>query len=359
MYGLYIHIPFCKKKCSYCDFISYQGKEQLIPDYLSGVYREMEKYAGQPLTTIFVGGGTPTLLSNEQIIALMKKIRSLFSTRGLSEITFEANPESLTPDRLRALKTAGVNRLSIGLQSFSDPELEFLGRVHDLAAFKRAFATARQFGFANINVDLIYGLPHQTVLGWQKSLESLLSLDPEHISLYPLTIEEGTPFERDGVKVDDDLQAEIYDWSIDYLAGHGWCHYEISNWSKVGYKCRHNLLYWRNMEYIGVGAAAASYYKGFRMKNTNDIGEYLRMVDIGASPASEKEAIGTGKKLIEEVILNLRCMDGVTVSDEMQKKYGPIIENLAEKKLIEYSGQNMKLSRKGMQFANQVMKEFV
>jgi oxygen-independent coproporphyrinogen III oxidase len=359
MYSLYIHIPFCKRKSYYCDFASYHGSENLLPDYLSSLTKEMERHYKMPISTIYIGGGTPSILSSQQLTYLMSEIRRIFSLRTLSEVTIEVNPESLTDEKIRVLKTAGINRVSIGLQSFDDTNLQFLGRLHSLTHFLERYNSLRQFEIYNINVDLMYGLPGQTILEWQRSLGDLVKLNPEHISLYPLTIEEGTHFFDKKVEIDDKIQAEIYDWSIDYLQGHGYNHYEISNWAKIGYKSRHNMTYWTNKEYLGVGVSAASYLNGYRYKNTSDIQEYITMISIGASAVEEKEKIDSQKRLSEEIILNLRCTAGVVLSDDINSKYPDEIKKLLNRKLIEVEGSSLKLTRKGLLFANQVMKEFV
>lgn len=359
MYSLYIHIPFCRKKCNYCDFASVPGRDALIPSYLDAISKEMGKYSRFPISTIFIGGGTPTLLSSSQFEELFNDIRKHFNCHRLSEITVEANPESLDTEKLKALKTLGVNRLSIGLQSFMDEELEFLGRVHNSRDFMKVYEAARHMDFANINIDLIYGISNQTMLHWQRSLQSAVTIAPEHISIYPLTIEEGTVFGDTNITVDEDEQASMYEFSIDFLKSKGYSHYEISNWSKPGFKCRHNMTYWQNQEYIGIGVAAASYIKGFRKKNCSNIDEYLRLIEAGASPIEEYESIDSDRKISEEVILKLRCTNGLLLDKHMENRYGTIIERLAGKNLLEKDGQNIKLTRRGLLLANQVMKEFI
>ncbi|MCB4792463.1 MAG: radical SAM family heme chaperone HemW [Elusimicrobia bacterium] len=359
MYSLYIHIPFCRKKCNYCDFVSFHGQEETIPVYLESVEKEMKKYSTNHIFTIFIGGGTPTLLSCANFETLFKSIRTNFNCHRLSEVTVEANPESLTLDKLKTLKTIGVNRLSIGVQSFMDEELFYLGRVHSFQDFLNAYDLARRVDFANINIDLIYGMPNQTLLHWQRTLQTAVSLAPEHISIYPLTIEPGTPFASSNIAVDEDEQAGMYECSMDYLASKGYRQYEISNWSKEGFKCRHNLTYWHNYEYIGIGVSAASYIKGFRKKNTSNLEEYIRLIEVGASPIQEYENIDYNKKLSEEIILNLRCTSGFFLHKHIEQKYRNVIEVLIKKGLLQKDNQNIKLTRQGLLMANQVMKEFV
>jgi oxygen-independent coproporphyrinogen III oxidase len=359
MLGLYIHIPFCKKKCSYCDFISYPGKQDLIKPYIKALYREMSRYEGRSISSIFVGGGTPTLLSGEDIKELLSYIRGNFNCLHLSEITFEANPDSLDDERLRALKVSGVNRLSIGGQSFTDANLKYLGRVHDAESLRSAVSSAQKYGFSNINVDLIYGLPGQTILEWQDDLLNAASFGLQHVSAYPLTIEEGTALHSDGVIVDEDHQAEIYEWTMDYMASLGYEHYEISNWSLPGYKCRHNLVYWNNKEYIGIGAAAASYLDGTRRKNCGSLEEYIARIDGGLDATEEVDEIDARKRLVEDLILKLRCSSGIQVSENIEDKYGRTIKRFLADKLLENAGGNIRLTRRGRVLANQVLREFV
>ncbi|MFH1369292.1 MAG: radical SAM family heme chaperone HemW [Elusimicrobiota bacterium] len=359
MIGLYIHIPFCKKKCRYCDFVSFPGKHDLIPAYLEALYTELKRYSGQSLVSIYAGGGTPTLLSPGQVRELFGAIRNSFNCIHLSEITFEANPESLSEEKLGALKVEGVNRLSIGAQSFCERNLSYLGRIHTEDAVKKAVAAARKHHFSNIGLDLIYGVPGQTLPEWQADLKKAVSLKPEHISAYPLTIEPDTPLHSEGTEVDEDFQAELYEWTMDYLFSEGYQHYEISNWSLPGFKCRHNMIYWDNQEYMGVGAAAASYFKGVRRKNCGTIEEYISRAAAGKDISEESETIDPVTKISEEIILKLRCAGGVEVSEYIASRYGETINKFLEQKLLERRDKSVRLTKRGFILANQVMREFV
>jgi oxygen-independent coproporphyrinogen-3 oxidase len=359
MYGLYVHIPFCRRKCNYCDFVSREGTGENYDAYLSTLALEMQQYPGMSLLTAFIGGGTPSILSSAQLDRLFSDIRRIFNCTHLAEMTFESNPESLNDEKLRALKKAGVNRLSIGAQSFADDELAFLGRVHTSRDFERAYAAGRRFGFSNINIDLMYGLPGQALAAWKKNLEKAVAFGPQHLSLYPLTIEPGTAFAGNQVAIDEDLQAEMFEWSIDFMAQEGYEHYEISNWARSGYVCRHNLMYWHNGEYVGVGAAAASHRGLRRWKNRSSIDDYMAGVKSQDNIIEELEDIDHAQRLSEDIILRLRCRSGIVFSQDISERFGGKIEELVGQNLLERVGENIRLTRRGILLANQVMKEFV
>ncbi len=358
MYGLYLHIPFCKKKCKYCDFISVPYKKELADAYTSALIGEMKRYEGISLATLYVGGGTPSVLSIENLTDIFKNVYDRFDCK-LSEITVEANPESLNEDKLLALRSLGVNRLSIGVQSFCTEELDFLGRVHSSKDFWNCLDNARRLGFDNINIDLIYGLPKQSLEEWQNNLKSALCARSEHVSIYPLTIEPNTEFHRICVTTEEESQADMYDWSLDFLESAGYEHYEISNWALPGRRSSHNMIYWQNGEYIGVGAAAASHLNGKRWKNMAGIENYISKIGSGENPADEIDVIDSDKKLSEEIILKLRCMPGICLTKEVTDKYGSAIERLVSNELLEICGKNLRLTRRGYLLANVVMKEFV
>jgi oxygen-independent coproporphyrinogen-3 oxidase len=348
MKGLYVHIPFCKSKC-----------ESRFDDYLDALRLEMLQYRGHRVGTVFIGGGTPSLLQPRQLRTLLIDIRENFNCRSVVEFSIESNPESLTDEKLHIMRSNGVNRLSIGLQSMNDRNLRFLGRVHSVFDSCTAMAGARRLGFSNINIDMIYGLPGQTILEWQLELQQALRFNPEHISIYPLTIEDGTVFALAGVKVDNDAQAEIYEWTMDFMQAHGYEQYEISNWSKTGYRCRHNLIYWSNKEYIGIGAGAASYFTGVRRTNTGIVDGYISAITLGKDASNEREVIGESTFAAEEMILKLRTADGVMLRHDIKRRYGAVIKSLTDRKLLSCGGSVLRLTRQGKLLANQVMKEFV
>jgi oxygen-independent coproporphyrinogen-3 oxidase len=293
------------------------------------------------------------------LTGLLEQVKRNFDCSRVFEITVEANPESLAVEKLAVLKQAGVTRLSMGVQSFSDRELQTLGRIHTAATAEQSFRNARKLRWDNINIDLIYGLPSQTLPAWQTNLEKALSLEPDHLSLYPLTIEPDTAFSRQGAVVNEEMQAEMYERSIDFLAMHGYEHYEISNWARPGYECRHNLRYWQNKEYIGIGVAAASYLNGRRTKNCSDLQKYCDLISNDLSAIEEEDIIDATKKLSEDMILKLRCRAGIAVSDEIHHKYGAVITKMTALDLLERNEGTIRLTRRGMLLANQVMKEFV
>ena len=347
MIGLYIHIPFCRKKCGYCDFVSSPAHGELITRYVGALVLEMKRHERAKISTIYVGGGTPSILSKENIAALFNSIYKTLDCSEVREITFEGNPESLDFEKLAALRSLGATRLSIGAQSFDDAELARLGRVHTAGDFAAAFNNAKVLGFKNIGLDLIYGLNGQSFWQWKKNLIKAVSFDSEHISLYPLTVEEGTPFYRAGIVTDEDVQATFYEWSMDFLMRRGYEHYEISNWSKPGYRCIHNLNYWHNGEYIGIGVSAASHMGSKRYKNTSDVNAYIEKALSNADLLEESEPIDADKKVSDEIILNLRCAQGVRWSVEKHTKYGTVVTDLMRQSLVEIHGPNIRLTRKG------------
>ncbi|MDD5491593.1 MAG: radical SAM family heme chaperone HemW [bacterium] len=371
--GLYLHFPFCQQKCNYCDFNSYAGMNHLLPKYLSALTQElfMYKVHVSVVDTIYIGGGTPSLLAINDITRLFDSIRRNFYVADRAEITMETNPGSCTLEKLKVIKMNGVNRLSIGLQTFNNESLKKLGRIHTVEDFISTFQYARQAGFTNINVDLIYGLPWQTGEEWQDTLAGVLEVDPEHISLYSLTIEEGTPFGQDLKagrikKIDEELEAEMYENAVKLLKANGYEHYEISNFAKPGKRCRHNQIYWRNEEYVGLGAGATSYMGRVRYTNVKEIPQYIEKVFGNDYATSEKEALKLNKIIGETIMLNLRLLDGFKM-DDLQKRfktnidqlYGPTIKILSNQGLLKEEEGMVKLTDHGLMIANQVFQRFV
>ncbi|MEN9563177.1 MAG: oxygen-independent coproporphyrinogen-III oxidase, partial [Chloroflexota bacterium] len=293
--SIYIHIPFCKHRCAYCDFNTYAGQESLIPAYVEALIREIEfigSHSNVPtfnVPTVFFGGGTPSLLSGTQFDSVMSALSSAFNISADAEVTIEANPGTISPEKLDSIRKAGINRISFGVQSSNTEELRMLEREHDFFTVIEAVSTARKAGFSNLNLDLIYALPEQTLESWQTTVKRVLELEPEHISAYALTLEHGTPFGKWADKgilplPDPDLAADMYEWTMDHLQQPGYAQYEISNWvkqvegqkSKVNdlrpstfdsfphYACKHNIQYWRSLPYLGLGAGAHGYAGGYR-----------------------------------------------------------------------------------------------
>ena len=358
--GLYIHIPFCKQKCNYCDFASYPGQEMQIDAYLGALGHEAALNKEIACKTLYVGGGTPSLLADHQLRRLAKIIRKNFTPiTSFEESTFEANPESLTPAKIAVLRELGFNRLSVGLQSFNDDELKTLGRVHNAQQFLAAYEAARAGGFANINVDLMAGLPGQTLQNFTDSLRRLMDLRPEHISVYGLQIEEGTPFFMQGIVCDQGLMRQMLEETNTQLTAAGYHHYEISNYALPGKEAVHNTNYWQNGEYIGLGCAAASYRNGKRKQNTPDLTEYIFDMEGGKTPIVFSERLTGKAREGETLMLALRLLDGVELTLGQSELFGAEIEKHIQNGLLCRVDKKVKLSEQGLYLANEVMRSFV
>lgn len=358
--GLYIHIPFCKQKCNYCDFASFPGCEDLIEDYLHALFLEAAACPVKKCDTLYVGGGTPSLLSLNRLEILCGEIDKHFGPIcSFEESTFEANPESLTRPKIELLKAAGFNRFSLGLQSFNDHELKTLGRVHDSATFLRVWEDLCACGVQNINVDLIAGVPGQTLDSFLSSLEKLVVLRPEHISVYGLQIEEGTPFFERGVICDQLLMRKMLEQTRARLQAAGYHHYEISNFARPGFESKHNTRYWQYQDYIGLGSAAASFTGGQRRQNIADVREYIRRINAGQSPVDFTERL-SGKTLEgEKLMVGLRRLDGVELSALQRQFFGNEIARHIQNGLLVQEGKKVKLSDEGLFLANEVFYSFV
>ncbi|MBR1980764.1 radical SAM family heme chaperone HemW [Candidatus Proelusimicrobium excrementi] len=358
MLGLYIHIPFCVSKCFYCDFASYPGKTALIAPYLKALTKEAGFYKLKTKPgTVYVGGGTPSFLNEEQIKILLDFINANYGG-GFKEFTFECNPESLNEDKLKILKEGGVNRLSLGLQSFNDKELKLIGRAHDAASFLKAYRLAVKY-FDNINIDLIAALPGQTKDSFLTGLKEVLALKPKHISLYGLQVEEGTPLFRQGYSYDDDFYVDLLESAYQILTSHGFGQYEISNYAKPGRESMHNINYWLGGEYLGLGAAAGGYLGGERYGNITGIEEYISAVNKGEKPLAFKETLCGKAKIGERIMTAFRYLKGFKPDLQMLEYFGEDFKTLLKSGLIENDGENLKLSAKGKYFANQVFSRFV
>ena len=358
--GLYIHIPFCKQKCNYCDFASFPRCEDLIDDYLHALFLEEDSCAVKKCDTLYVGGGTPSLLSVRQLEKLCQGVKAhVGPISSFEESTFEANPESLTRPKIELLQAAGFNRFSLGLQSFHDEELKTLGRVHDTAAFLRVWEDLRACGVQNRNVDLIAGVPGQTLDSFLSSLDKLIALAPEHISVYGLQIEEGTPFFERGVVCDQLLMRTMLEHTRTHLRAAGYHHYEISNFARPGFESKHNTRYWQYQDYIGLGSAAASFTGGQRRQNVANVREYIRRINARQSPAEFTECL-SGKKLEgEKLMVGLRQLDGVELSTLQQEFFGKEIARHIQNGLLLREGKKVKLSDEGLFLANEVFYSFV
>ncbi len=363
MYGLYIHIPFCIKKCRYCDFISYPSCEGFFDSYIDAVLDEATKYKSLTFDTVFIGGGTPTVLSPSQLSKLLSGIKSLINIKDGAEFSIEANPKTLTEEKLLVLSENGVNRISIGVQSFSDSELKFLGRIHSAEDAIKTISLAKKY-FNNINIDLMFALPNQTKEDVLHSLNTALSLKPSHLSCYSLIIEEGTPiFEEfeNGTLIpqDEDTDRDNFKAICDTLRENGFLRYEISNFALSGFECKHNLKYWDCDEYIGIGVGAHSYYNGKRFYNTSDLDAYLK-----GSFSEDELTLSDADMMSEFMIMGLRKTSGIKIS-EFKKRFSKNpsdvynTEKFEKCGLIINDGENLYFSERGLDVSNSILCEFV
>ncbi|SMB92909.1 oxygen-independent coproporphyrinogen-3 oxidase [Thermanaeromonas toyohensis ToBE] len=373
---LYIHIPFCLKKCNYCDFISYAGiPPREVRRYLAALAKESELVAARfrpgKISTLYLGGGTPTYLSGEELFGIIQGIRNIFGMEEEAEITVEANPGTLTPKKLELLRLAGVNRLSLGAQSFDDGLLKVMGRVHRVEDIYQAFRWAREAGFNNIGLDLIYGLPGQTLSQWEDTLDRALELYPEHLSTYALELSLDSPWGRKQKLGELLLPREeevlsMYELARQKLKEAGFEHYEISNFARAGFQCRHNLSYWENRDYLGLGAAAASHWKGRRWQNKAILEDYCRTLEEGRLSVAEEEELDQRRSMEETLFLGLRLRKGVSLKEfkarfgeELLTMYGAEIERLVSLGLVEIKGERLVITEKGLPLANEVFLAFV
>jgi oxygen-independent coproporphyrinogen-3 oxidase len=372
-FGLYVHVPFCQAKCTYCDFASQAGLEGLFQDYVDSVVQELVATAPAQVRSVYVGGGTPTVLPPFLLGRILKTIMGAFDLEPGAEVTVEANPGTVDGHGLAVLRTLGANRLSLGVQSFEAGELSLLGRIHDAAGARAAFRAARKAGFKNVNLDLIYGLPGQALAAWQRSLEHALALAPEHLSLYSLSVERDTPLAAainrgDLPAPDSDLAAEMYEWAEEACSAAGYVHYEISNWAREPEMvCHHNLLYWRNEPYLGAGASAHSWSGGRRWANTRPPAEYVAQIRAGDSPVRTEERIDRDLEMGETLILGLRLVEeGVTFNRfrrrfglDLYQRFEKEIDELAAWGLLELVDDRLRLTPRGRLLGNQVFYRFL
>lgn len=369
--SLYIHIPFCKQKCFYCDFPSYSGKERFKEDYVDALVKEIERRGdGYIIKTIFIGGGTPSYLEVDQIEKLLTAINKLNLHKDI-EFTMECNPGVLFKEKLIAIKNGGVNRISFGLQSTKNSLLKEVGRIHSYEEFLENFNLAREVGFENINVDIMYGLPNQTVEDWKDTLETICSIKPDHISAYSLIIEEGTVFynlyEKGLLKLpSEDMEREMDSITKSVLKEHGYHQYEISNYSLEGKECKHNKIYWELKEYIGLGTASSSYVNGIRIKNIDDIEEYIIKINSNLEVYEEKYKNSTEDEIEEFIFMGLRMNKGIDIKEfegrfnkTIESIYKDVLEKNIKKGLLKLEDGRMYLTPKGMNFSNDVMSEFI
>ena len=363
MRGLYVHIPFCRAKCGYCDFASAPGTPGEVDAYLGALAAESARYdalAGS-FDTLYVGGGTPSLLSPEQLERLCGIIETLSGPiESLRESTFEANPESLDAKKAGLLKKAGVSRVSLGLQAAQDRLLKKLGRVAMSGDFLAAFSALRAAGFGNINADLMCGLPGQSARDFADSLDWLLALKPDHVSFYALEVHEGTPFHAAGVKEEPEAAAEMYEAAAARLRRGGFARYEISNFSLPGKESLHNLNYWEQGEYLGLGTGAASYLDGERRANTPSTAAYLEALAAGKAPPEQyRERLEGRAKTAERIMLGLRKTAGIELPEDIFIEFDREISRLLAAGLIERGGRRLRIREDRLYVSNTVFREFV
>ncbi|MGI5901663.1 MAG: radical SAM family heme chaperone HemW [Desulfitobacteriia bacterium] len=361
MLGLYIHVPFCLKKCSYCSFFSVPRTEQVLRiKFLEGLEYEIQlrfKEVLAGVSSLFIGGGTPTVLETEELERILKAIhaRFEFAPPDLAvEKTVEANPGTLTSEKLAVLKKYGINRISLGAQSFTDSVLKTIGRSHRASDITRSVKLIRDHKIDNLNLDLIFGLPGQNILDWEKTLRQAVALEPEHLSLYALSVDEGTPLwhqvnaDRNNLLQipDDDLQADMYDLAVEYLKSRGYSHYEISNFALPGYECRHNLSYWEAKDYIGVGPGAVSSQQKTRTKNIENIYGYWARLKKGVMPIESSETLSEDQILFEYIMLGLRTAKGID-KELFARKFGCDIRDIYGEVLSDYKKKKFLLEEDG------------
>ncbi|MCF6289795.1 MAG: radical SAM family heme chaperone HemW [Desulfobacterales bacterium] len=377
---IYVHVPFCRSRCPYCSFVSFVvDRDGQVVDYGRALIDQAKAMAENPwvrarqFTSLFFGGGTPARLSVDQLAALCDIFlrRYPFSTEVEPEVSLETNPNTVSRQMLAGLRQAGINRLSIGVQSLSDRLLKKLGRTHSAADARRAVRLARQAGFANLNLDLMYGLPRQSTADWQETLARALELGPEHLAIYELTVEPGTPFAGrlaagDLHLPDEETLLAMAEVTATLLNQAGFTRYEISNYGRPGYYCRHNINYWENGPYLGIGAGAVSCFSGVRIRNVEDPGEFVRMVAAGRPPFLDAECLDHQSRFRETVIMGLRMLDGISCSRleerfglEPRQYYGPLLERLIKEGWLAGSGDRLRLTGPGLGVADSVLSQLV
>ena len=374
--GLYIHIPYCIHKCGYCDFNSHPIKQDEMNHYIDALVAEMKHYAKtysntNIIRTIFLGGGTPTTLTVYQLERILKECVSEFTVASDAEITIEANPATIDIEQLKSIRQTGYNRISIGVQSFDKAELKLLDRAHGPEEIHSTVDRARKAGFDNLSLDLMFAVPNQSLSSWESNLNKALEKNPEHLSTYNLTIEQGTAFSKlqsNGklIMPDDDHQLELYKKTIERLTKKGFHHYEISNFAHRGKECKHNITYWENKNTLGLGAGASSYMNGTRFKNINLPAHYIRQVKEKKIAVEHSETLEPRQAMGETIMLGLRLLQGISIH-QFEKRFQisftnlfrNIISSLKEKELVVIEKDYLRLSKKGLFIADSVILEFI
>ena len=373
--SIYIHIPFCKKKCLYCDFPSFSGCENIYEDYVNALVAELVynavEYSEYEIATIFVGGGTPTVLPPKLLGIVLDTVLNKYNVRSDAEITVEANPGTVNAQIFKELKSMSINRISFGVQAWQNSLLTSLGRIHDNETFILNFNEAREIGFKNISCDLMFSLSNQNLLHWEETLEKIMLLNPEHISAYSLIIEDGTPFkemyEKGMLKATDEaLDREMYYLAKEMLQDKGYNQYEISNFAKQGFESRHNIVYWSTKEYLGFGLGAHSYVRGERFHNTYSVANYINAKGNKSKLIEEFEILSKEEKMEEFMFMGLRMTNGISISEfekrfkiDVKDIYKDSIQYLIEQKLLYINNDILALTDKGIDVSNFVFEKFI
>ena len=367
---IYIHIPFCIRKCDYCDFLSGPSGPEEQADYVQALLREIqavEEGEGRSVSSIFIGGGTPSVLDERLLGDILREIRNRFKMEEDAEITIEVNPGTANIGKLQAYREMGINRLSIGLQSPEDRELKILGRIHNYGQFLETYQEARTVGFDNINIDLMSAIPDQTYEGWVKNLRTVAVLEPEHISAYSLIVEEGTPFAARKLNLpDEDTEYNMYEATAQILKEYGFEQYEISNYARKGRECRHNVGYWTRQDYLGFGLGASSLYGKERFANTADMKKYLENSKNPEKIREKEPSLTREDEMAEFMFLGLRMTKGISKADfqrcfgcTIESVYGEVLEKYESMELLVEKDGRIFLSREGIHVSNSIMAEFL
>ena len=367
---LYVHIPFCVRKCQYCDFLSGPSDEETKDRYIEALLKEIraaEHTENYEIVSVFIGGGTPSALKAEAIASIMRTLQEQFFFCEDAEVTIEANPGTVDPEKLTIYRNVGINRLSLGLQSTDAEELKLLGRIHSYEEFLKSYEWAREAGFSNINIDLMFAIPGQTGEAWRQHLYQVAELNPEHISAYSLIIEEGTPFAEQNLDLpDEDTEYQMYEDTAEILERYGYRQYEISNYAKQGYMCRHNAGYWQRREYLGFGLGASSLYGGMRFSNTHQMQEYLKESRNPDQIRKDVTVLSRNEQIEEFMFLGLRMTEGISEKEfeenfdvRLMDVYGDILQKYEETGFMEHIETKWRLTRKGIHVSNHILADFL
>lgn len=367
---LYVHIPFCVRKCQYCDFLSGPSDEETKDRYIEALLKEIraaEHTEDYEIVSVFIGGGTPSALKAEAIASIMRTLQEQFFFCEDAEVTIEANPGTVDLEKLTIYRNVGINRLSLGLQSTDAEELKLLGRIHSYEEFLKSYEWAREAGFSNINIDLMFAIPGQTGEAWRQHLYQVAELNPEHISAYSLIIEEGTPFAEQNLDLpDEDTEYQMYEDTAEILKRYGYRQYEISNYAKQGYMCRHNAGYWQRREYLGFGLGASSLYGGMRFSNTHQMQEYLKESRNPDQIRKDVTVLSRNEQIEEFMFLGLRMTEGISEKKfeenfdvRLMDIYGDILQKYEETGFMEHIETKWRLTRKGIHVSNHILADFL